>query len=285
MLLWQFTKFLSNQVSFSRRVRLLAALLPSKYWFRGAVVMSRWHAGIASALGNQNPGLCKAWMLENFLIELSKIGPFPVPLQINDAELLAPLPSDKGGIILCGTHVPFLRMLLRAAILSGHRPELAVGDASILSSKYGMQATGLNDGIPAVSPGPVSLLRIRSILRRNGLVACTLDSFAGGKTHPDLLVLAGHLGARIVTYRTNLEHDGTVTISFSNAIHPYCNSDQAIEENMDAIRKEQERVFAVLEGRVNPSLRKATLATMTVQEIPGKDHRKEPISSTSEKIA
>lgn len=255
MFVWSIMKRLARGISLERRVRLVAAVVPARYWFQAAVLMSRCHAWITSAFGSNRRGLVEAYLREHWLIELSKLGSFPIPMRVSGAELLTPTASD-GGVVLCGTHVPLLRVMMRATVLSGHKPDLIVAKPdNITLENHGLQPTGLDEGIPAVPPGPAGLLKIRTVLRRNGLVACTLDGHSGGVAHPDLLVLAGRLGARIVTYRTLLMPDGTVSVSFRNAICPYCETYADIQANLKAIQKDEESLLAALDGFVEPEAR------------------------------
>jgi len=222
---WPLMKRLARVVSLERRAGLLAATLPARYWFRAAVLMSRWHALLTNIFGKSRRGISEAYLREHWLVELSRRGPFPVPLRVTGAELLAPSAFDRGGVVLCATHVPLLMVMLRAAILSGHKPELVLAHPDNMTwGDNAVQPTGLSEGVPAVPPGPGGLLKIRTILRKKGLVSCTLDRHAGGPNHPDVLVLAGRLGARIVIFRADLAPDGVVNVSFRHPMHPYCES-------------------------------------------------------------
>ena len=282
-------KLLARSISMERRSRLLAAIVPPRHRFHAAVLMSRWHARVSSAFGNGRCGVTEAYLREHWLIELSRLGPFPVPMRVSGAELLGPTASDRGGVILCGTHVPLLRVMLRAAIVSGHKPELIVAKPdNITLANNGLQPTGLSEGVSAVPPGPGGLLRIRTVLRKNGLVACTLDGQAGGATHPDLLVLAGRLGARIVTHRTVLTPAGIVCVSFQNAVHPYCNTSEAIEANMKAIQEDERHLLAELDGLSDADLPIAELEQPDMLfDFPVKDNpvRLPVISPGAEKIS
>jgi len=241
-------KLLAKTVSLERRVRLLAAIVPPQHRFRAAVLMSRWHAFASSTFGGSKRGFTEASMREHWLIELSKLGPFPVPLRITGAELLAPSPSDRAGVLMCGTHVPLLRAVLRAAIQAGHPPGLVLAKPNtMMKGSAKLQPTGLEQGVPAAPPGAEGLLKIRTVLRKNGLVACTLDGAHGAPSHPDVLILAGWLGTRIVHFSAMLAPDGVVDVSFHNTVHPFCDSYEAIEANLKAIRDIETSLLAALE--------------------------------------
>lgn len=272
---WSIIKRLAKLVSLERRARLVASVVPARHWFRTAVLMSRWHARITSAIRKSSRGVGEAYLREHWLIELSRLGPFPIPMRVTGAELLEPTDSDRGGVILCGTHVPLLRVMVRATVLSGHKPQLIVAKSDNITLKdHGLQPTGLNEGVPAVTPGPNGLLRIRTVLRRNGLVACTLDGHSGGISHPDLLVLASRLGARIVTHRTVLAPDGIVWVSFHNAVHPYCETYEDIEANMKAIQEYERRLLEQLDGLADPDISTVESAlTPLIFDLPVEDRR------------
>jgi hypothetical protein len=242
-------KQFGKKFSLERRARMIAATVPRRHWFRAAILMSRVHGHLSAAFTGRRRGIVEAYIREDCLIELSRRGPFHVPIRVIGAELLEPAESERAGVVLCGTHVPWNNVMIRAAILSGHKPELVVTDPnSILLKDNEFLPTGLDDGVPAAAPGPGGLLRIRTVLRNKGIVACTLDQRAGGKSYPDLLVIAGRLGARAVTFSAELARDGVVDITFRNALHPYCESRQAIQENLQAILAEERRLLASLDG-------------------------------------
>lgn len=245
---WSVMKRLAKAFSMQRRARVVAAIVPRRHWFRVAVLMSRWHARITCTFRRNRRGISEAYLREDWLIELSRLGPFPVPIRIHGAELLKPTASDHAGVVMCGTHVPLIMVVMRATILAGCKPELVVADPDNMALENGMlYPTGLREGVPTAHPGPAGLLRIKTILRKRGLVVSTLDGHAGGPSRPDLLVLAGRLGARVVIYRPELAPDGVVDVSFHNAVHPFCDSDEAIEANMQAIRQEERELLAQLD--------------------------------------
>lgn len=265
MFVWSVMKRLARVVSLERRARLVAAILPARYWFSAAILLSRWQAMVSSAFVKSRPGISQAYLREHWLVELSRIGPFPIPIQVSGAELLKPSDSDRAGVVLCGTHVPLLLVMLRGAILSGYKPDLVVADPDgIRLENKQFQPTGLSEGIPAVESGSNGLLRIRTVLRKKGLVACTLDREAGGETYPDLLILAGRLGARAVTFRAALAPDGIVYISFQNTLHPFCENSEAIKANLKVIREDERRVLASLDGLVDSN---ASISTLSHPEV------------------
>lgn len=246
-------KWLAKTVSLERRARLLAGVVPPEHWFRAAMLMSRWHAFASSTFGGSKRGFTEAYVREHWLIELSRLGPFPVPLRVTGAELLAPSPSDRAGVLMCGTHVPLLRTIVRAAVLTGHPPSLVIAKPdTMMNGKTMYQPTGLEEGVPAAPPGAEGLLKIRTVLRRNGLAACNLEEGLGEPCHPDVLILAGRLGARIVYFSATLAPDGVVDVLFHNAVHPFCDSYEAIEANLKAIRDIETRLLAALEDKPTP---------------------------------
>lgn len=279
-------KLLAKAVSLERRARLLAAVVPPQHRFRAAVLMSRWHGFASSTLGGSKRGFTEAYMREHWLIELSRLGAFPVPLRVTGAELLGPSPSDRAGVLMCGTHVPLLRAILRAAIETGHPPSLVLAKPNTMMSGTAMlQPTGLEEGIPAAPPGAEGLLKIRSVLRKNGLAACTLDGALGAPSHPDVLILAGWLGARIVHFTATLAPDGVIDISFHNRVHPFCDSYEAIQANLRAIQEEEVRLLAALEEKPVPP-RAESIQANADADAPSRNRRSRPllISTTTRKI-
>lgn len=245
---WSLIKPWARFVSMKQRARLLAAIVPRRHWFRAVILMSEWHARITCAVGKGKPRIREAYLRDDCLIELSQFGSFHVPMEVSGAESLQVTEFDPGGIVLCATHIPLIMLVIRAAILTGHKPDLIVAAPhNIRLGNSHIQPTGMSEGVPAVPPGSNALLRIRTILRKKGLIACTLDGHIDGPS-PDLLVLAGRLRARVVIYQTSLTPDGVVNVSFQNAPYPFCDSQEAIEANMRAIQENERRVFASLDS-------------------------------------
>jgi hypothetical protein len=244
--IWSLVKPWARFVSMKQRARLLAAIVPRRHWFRAAIFMSGWHARITCAVGKGKPRTRESNLRDDCLIELSQLGSFPVPMQVSGAESLQVTASDHGGIVLCATHIPLIMCVIRAAILTGHKPDLIVAAPhNIRLENSHIQPTGMGEGVPAVPPGPNALLRIRTILRKRGLIACTLDGHLD-EPSPDLLVLAGRLRARVVIYQTSLTPEGVVNVSFQNAPYPFCDSQEAIEANIRVIQENERRAFASL---------------------------------------
>jgi hypothetical protein len=245
---WSLVKPWARFVSMKQRARLIATIVPRRHWFRAAILMSGWHARITCAIGKGKPQLRESNLRDDCLIELSQLGSFPVPMQVSGAESLQVTTSDRGGLVLCATHIPLMMLIIRAAILAGHRPDLIVAAPhNIRLENSHIQPTGMSEGVPAVPPGSNALLRIRTILRKKGLIACTLDGHIDGPS-PDLLVLAGRLGARVVICQASLTRDGVVNVFFQNAPYPFCDSQEAIEANMRAIQENEKRAFASLDS-------------------------------------
>ena len=94
---WSMMKQLAKKISLKRRVRMAASFVPSRYWFQVVILMSRWHAHVSAVLGRRRRGLAEAYLRENWLIELTRLGSFPVPIQVSGAELLQPAESERAG--------------------------------------------------------------------------------------------------------------------------------------------------------------------------------------------
>jgi hypothetical protein len=61
-----------------------------------------------------------------------------------------------------------------------------------------------------------------------------------------VLQLAGRVGARVVFQWAKRRPDGTIEVTFMNAPRPYCETGEAVRENLAFLRAAQQRAFAAL---------------------------------------
>jgi hypothetical protein len=102
---------------------------------------------------------------------------------------------------------------------------------------------GLRERLPALRTQPNVLLRARTVLRSGGSVALLLDADRGAPLSPNILRLAGRLGARVVFWWTELECDGTIHVTFAQPPDPSCRTEAGIAANLAALAGQTRRIM------------------------------------------
>jgi hypothetical protein len=220
----------------------LGALTPASLWYRAAFRLSRSLAPVARLRRERaaDQQLHDARILNRMLSLLTRSGrPFPIPWRAVGAELL----DEPGGVVLCSAHVPLIKVGLRAAMELGHAPTLAL--AGQPGPDGAIAIWGLAERLPAVrTRHRLVLLRARTVLRSGGCVALLLDAMRGAPLSPNILRLAGRTGARALFFFTELERNGTITVTFRRPPDPLCQSDSGIAANIAVLEAECARILS-----------------------------------------
>jgi hypothetical protein len=224
-----------------QQVRITAWLVPQRHWYKAAIFASRLHAGMTALLGN-NRALTEAVMLDNWLRELTFLGPYPIPWRGVETEVLNRGDPEKG-VLYCWTHLPLSNLPLRAYIDMGHVAPLVVADPGQIVGDNEVLVPGLAKRYKAIAVGPNVLMSIRTVLREGGSVACLADAEMGAPISSNIFRIAGMVGVRVIFQWAELQLNGTVAICFVEAPRPYCKTEVDIEANMEFLRKENRRIL------------------------------------------
>ena len=183
-------------------------------------------------------------MLDHWLRTLTFSGPFPIPCKWFNAEVLRGKPEDSGkGTLYCWTHVPLVEVPLRVLVELGHRPDVMVAHPGKIVDGECYVIPGLTTRLHSISSDRLLLLRVRTALRDGKSVVCTADREMFGPIMGDVLRVAGRAGARVVFAWAERMKDGTIKVFFREAPHPYCESAEAIGENVEFLRRANRCVF------------------------------------------
>lgn len=239
----RFVAALKRKLPVSRQAQLAASLLPASMHFRFAIAASRYHGRLTRALGG-NGALTEALMRDHWLRELTLQGAFPVPWRMHGRDVLDRY-AVPGPVVYCSTHIPLNDMPLRSLVESGYPPFAALADPGrIVDGRY--LITGMAQRVPAIPVSSYVLTRMRSLLQQGMSVACLADREFNGEFSANPLHLAGRMHVPLILIRTQLGEDGVVDVTFEAAPHPYCETDEAIAENMAALRSANDRVLQSL---------------------------------------
>jgi hypothetical protein len=206
-------------------------------------MLCRLQGKLIGLLGG-NRVLTEALMLDHWLWELTAIGPFPIPWTIEGSEIFDPTDS-KIGTVYCWIHEPLVEFPMRPYLELGHSDAIVVADRGrIVDGNY--MVAGMTDRLVAIPVDKYSLGRAKRSLQDGTSVVCLADASLGGPLQPYVLQLAGRVGARVVFQWARRRPDGTIAVTVINAPRPYCETDEAVHENLDFLRAAQQRALADL---------------------------------------
>lgn len=224
--------------------RLIATLLPPRLWYWPVFRLSYWTAPVfrLRPAGPDNDRFHQALLLNRFLGMFTRAGrPFPIPYRVVGATALLEAARDNRGMILCSAHVPLVKVGLRAVMEMGLTPTAAIVETPTEDQRIAIW--GLDERLPAILVAPNVLVRARTVLRNHGSVALLIDARSGLPYSPNILRLAGKMGARVVFFFTELQPDGHIEVLFLAPPDPYCSSEETIQANLQALDREVQRIL------------------------------------------
>ena len=168
--------------------------------------------------------------------------PFPVRYKIEGAGLLKRWVQEQCGIVLYSAHIPLMQLAVRAVMESGVRVNAAVAEVPNPDEK--LAVWGLAERLPIFHTGPAVLLKARTILDNHGILTLMVD-YRFGDYSINIFKLARLTGSRVVSYLAELQNDGIVHVWITEPPHPFCENDEAIQANLEALEKERRRILRI----------------------------------------
>jgi hypothetical protein len=237
-------RWLASWLHLRRQVRFVTFVLPNQYWYRAALAACRLQGVVNGFLGG-NRVLTEAVMLDNWLWELTAIGPFPIPWTLDGIDVIeAADPSI--GTVYCWIHEPLAEFPLRPYFERGYPEPVVVADFGRIIGVDQLMVAGLETRVTAIPANRYALGRARRSLQEGVPVVCLADAQMGGPLYPLVLQLAGRVGARVVFQWARRRPDGTIEVTFVNAPRPHCETDDAVRENLAYLRAAQKHALAAL---------------------------------------
>jgi hypothetical protein len=188
--------------------------------------------------------LTEVVMLDHWLIELTRVGPFPIPWTISGTEFIEA--GDPAiGKLYCWIHEPLAEFPLRPYLERGYPEPMVVADPGRIDDGH-LMAAGMERRLTAITADRYALARARRSLQEGVPVVCLADAKMGGQLYPLVLQLAGRVGARVLFQWARRRPDGTIEVTFINAPHPYCETREAVRENLAFLQKAQRRTLGEL---------------------------------------
>jgi hypothetical protein len=222
----------------------VARIVPSRRWYRAAIYISRLHARVTGAMGG-NRVLTEALVLDGWLRELTFLGAYPIPWRLAKGDGIGSGDPQRG-ILYCWTHMPLCSLPLYASVEMGYEPPPVVADPGHIVGDNEFMVPGQTKRTQAIPTTLHVLMRIRTVLREGGAVACFADAEMGGPMSSYALRIARQVGARVVFQWAERRPDGVIDIYIINAPRPLNESEEDIEVNMEFLRVEKQRILESL---------------------------------------
>ena len=237
-------RWLASLLHLRRQVRLVTRFLPNRYWYRAALAISRLQGALNGALGG-NRVLTEAVMLDHWLWELTAVGPFPIPWTLNGVDVMEG-PDTGIGTVYCWIHEPLVEFPMRPFMEMGHTEAIVVAHRGRIVDGDRYMVFGLSGRLMAIPADRYALGRAKRLLSEGTSVVCLADEYLGGPLQPFVLQLAGRVRARVVFQWAKRRQDGTIEVTVVNAPRPYCETSEAVRENLAFLRAAQQRALAAL---------------------------------------
>jgi hypothetical protein len=236
-------KRIAGWLTLLRQVQWVARLTPRKSWYRAALVACKIQGILVSWFGG-NRLLTEAVMLDHWLVELTRIAPFPIPWTITGAEVIGADPTRP--ILYCWIHEPLAEFPLRPLLERGFAEPVVVADPGRITANGQLLVAGMPQRLTTITANLHALARVRKYLQEGVPVACLADAKMGGPLYSLALRLVGRIGARVIFLWAKRRADGTIDVTFAHAPRPYCETKEAVQENLAYLHEAQTRMLKSL---------------------------------------
>ena len=218
-------------------------MVPRRWWYRAALAASRMQGRLTEMRGG-NRTLTEAVMLDNWLWELTKIGPFPIPWTVEGTELIERDPQV--GTMFCWVHEPLAEFPPRPYMELGFGEPVVVAHPGRIVGNSEMLVAGMERRLVAIPSNGYALGRAMRTLKQGTSMMCLVNDQLCSEISPLIFRLVQKLGGRLVFQQAKRQPDGTIHVRFMKAPRPMCESDEAIEENVAYLQEIQRQVLAEL---------------------------------------
>jgi hypothetical protein len=178
--------------------------------------------------------------LLGFLTRCSR--PFPVPYQLIGLDQL----SHESGMVLCTVHLPLIKVTLRGIMDSNIKIDWAI--VAVPSKDMKMAVWGITEKIPVLLRSPSVLLKAKTRLLQNESIVLMIDNPSTGVYSKNILLLCNKVHAKLVFFFAEYTPGGLIEARIFEAPHPYCDSMEAIDENLKFLRQKSEEILERYKG-------------------------------------
>ncbi len=225
---------------------VIRILVPREHWYAAAFAASRPVGPLLCYLRRKqwNGPLSQAIFLNYILTMLTRSQkPFSIAWKVEGGEALQRA-AARGGVVLCSSHLPLIKVACRALIESGINVAGAL--AADPATGDSMSVWGLKERLPALRTGPTVLVRARSLLREGKAVLALVDGWPGGPIRTAMFQLAERMDIPVFLISAELETDGVIRVRL------FQGETAGTAANVAALRQEVDRISAGSHGPSHP---------------------------------
>jgi len=176
------------------------------------------------------------------LLTRSKV-PFHIPYNFNSPEI-----KKENGILYCATHLPLMKVCLKAMIENHYPFDAAI--AWNTSSDNKIAIWGMKEKHAAIKASDVNvLLKTKTLLLNSGSVFLMLDDHENKGYSSNGLKLCQITRSKITFCFAKLNRNGMISTWIEPAPFPYCNTDAEIEENIAYLKQKTNQIFDEYQNR------------------------------------
>lgn len=179
----------------------------------------------------------RVFILNHLLSLLTRTGvPFYIPYEFDRT-----LPKGNNGKLLCSTHLPLIKVCMKAMI-ENNLPINAVV-ARYPKSDITISVWGMKDGIAALKSDGNVLLKVKTLLTKKSNIGLMIDDLETNQYSPNSLKVAGLTGSNVLFCFAKLNENGTISTWLENAPYPECRTDDEIEENILQLKRKTDQIY------------------------------------------
>ncbi len=187
----------------------------------------------------QSIGFNIAYRVNIYLSLLTRLG-YAFPINTHKNIWKGNIYNDCG-VIYISVHLPLIKVAIAKLIEDGK--DIDAGLSASYSVDGKMSFWGITKRIPIIQTGPMSLLRIKSILKNKGSIVMMADTGLYSIIYPNIFHLAAKTNARVMFILAYLNENGVIEINLTEPPHIQFNTEEQIEENITALRMARETIL------------------------------------------
>ncbi|GAB3333723.1 hypothetical protein GCM10027299_41510 [Larkinella ripae] len=221
--------------------KFITLTLPTEKWFGTAFTLTRYFSYFIESpeerLKNSFRKVQSA-KLDTLMSAIRASSPplteFPVPIKVQGAELLKE--KYPNGLVVCSIHMPLVLLSVRLLIERGLIPD-AILVKNVPKDGY-LYVTGTKIRIPALFTDHYILVKVRSILRKGGIVIILVDDISKEATYfPNIFRLVNKLNSDLILTLVKLQGDGYIEGRIFDLPDTSSDEEENIKSKFDALHK------------------------------------------------
>ena len=224
--------------------RFIMRVRPPERWYSTALLLSRVISFTRHLVrpGTTDASLQARLLHRFFDIYTANDDRFPVPTQVEGAELFQSYASSGKGFVLCAAHVPLVKCFIPWV-------RKTLGLVVKYPGADGRVDIWNDDRIPAIASDGAVLIHTRSLLRQGGCLLLLADKEQGEFISSNIFRFVGKVHSRVLMCFPRLLSDGIIHLEFKEAPAPECSTEAEVRANLDFLAA---NVRAILAGDAPP---------------------------------